>query len=109
MAYDEGLAQRIRDSLPRGVVLEEKKMFGGLCFLDRGNMACGIVRDELMLRLDNDLASAALTEPHTRPMDFTKKPIKSMLFVEAEGIADDNQLREWVGRALAFTATLPAK
>lgn len=106
MAFDEALAARVRDALPGHCT--EKRMFGGLCFLDRGNMACGIVGDTLMLRM-GDAAEAALREPHARPMDFTGRPMKGMLFVEPEGVADDDQLRDWVGRALAFTASLPAK
>lgn len=106
MAYDEGLAGRMRGALPGHVT--ERKMFGGLCFLDRGNMCCGIVGDDLMLRM-GDGAEAALREPFTRPMDFTGRPMKGLLFVAAEGIADDDQLRDWTERALAFTGTLPAK
>ena len=106
MAFDPALADRVRDALPRHVT--EKRMFGGLCFLDRGNMACGIVGDALMLRM-GEAAEAARREPHTRPMDFTGRPMKGMLFVDAEGVADDDRLRAWVGRSLAFTATLPAK
>ena len=106
MAFDEALAERVRDALPGHAT--EKRMFGGLCFLDRGNMVCGIVGDDLMLRLGAD-AEAALAEPHARPMDFTGRPMKGMVFVAPEGVADDSQLRDWVGRALAFTASLPAK
>ncbi len=107
MAYDEGLAQRMRDALPAHV--SEKKMFGGLCFLDRGNMACGIVGDKLMLRLTKELVAEYRREPETADMDFTGRPMPSMMYVLPEGIADDDQLRRWVERALDFTATLPAK
>lgn len=108
MAYDEGLAQRIRDATPRGVDWTERKMFGGLCFMHRGHMTYGIVGDDLMLRMGED-AEAALAEPHTRPMDFTGKPMRGMLYVSAEGVADDDQLRAWIERALAFNVRQPAK
>ncbi|MGB0652507.1 MAG: TfoX/Sxy family protein [Thermoplasmatota archaeon] len=107
MGYDEGLAERIADCLPAHAT--ERKMFGGICYLDRGNMACGIVDDKLMLRLSKELAAEYRKEPHTAPMDFTGRPMPSMMYVEAEGIADDSQLRMWVDRAFAFTKDLPAK
>lgn len=106
MAYDEGLAARVRDA--SRVAWTEKRMFGGLCFMHRGHMVCGIVGDRLMLRMGDD-AEAALREPHTAPMDFTGKPLRGMLYVEAEGVADDDQLRGWVERALQWNAVQPAK
>ncbi len=109
MAYDEALADRIRDAVPRGVTLDEKKMFGGLCYLLHGNMACGIVGDRLMLRLSKDLVAQYRKEPDTADMDFTSRPMPSMMYVEPDGIADDDQLRLWVERALDFAATLPPK
>ncbi len=109
MAYDEHLADRIRDNLPRGVAVTEKKMFGGLCLLDRGNMACGIVEDKLMLRLTKELAARYRKEPFTADMDFTKRPMPSMMYVLPEAIAEDDALRMWLRRAFEFTATLPAK
>ncbi len=107
MSYDAGLAERILDCLPAHA--KSKKMFGGICYLDRGNMACGIIEDKLMLRLTKELVAEYRKEPHTADMDFTKRPMPSMMYVTAEGIADDDQLRDWVGRAFAFTAGLPAK
>jgi len=109
MAYEEALADRIRDAVPRGVILDEKKMFGGLCYLLHGNMACGIVGDRLMLRLSRELVQEYRKEPDTADMDFTGRPMPSMMYVEPDGIADDDQLRTWVERALDFAATLPPK
>ncbi len=83
-------------------------MFGGLAFMFRGHMTCGIVGDDLMLRL-GDEAQEALREPHTRPMDFTGKPMRTMLYVSPEGVADDDQLRAWIERALAVNQRQPAK
>ncbi len=107
MSFDEGLAERMADCLPKHAT--QKKMFGGICYLDRGNMACGIVEDKLMLRLSKELVAEYRQEPYTADMDFTGRPMPSMMYVEAEGIADDSELREWVERAFAFTAGLPSK
>ena len=71
MAYDEELAERVRDVLATEDGLTERKMFGGLAFMVRGRMACGIVGNDLMLRLGADSAERALERPHARPMDFT--------------------------------------
>src|SRR5258708_36368521 len=90
MAYDLGLADRIRVVLGHLGDFSERKMFGGLCFLVSGRMCCGIVKSDLMLRLTPETAAAALREPHTRPMDFTGKPMKSMIYVEAAGIDSDS-------------------
>lgn len=109
MAYSEKLAARIRQTLaPRPDVME-RKMFGGLAFMLRGNMCCGVVGDMLMLRLGADGAAAALNEPHTRPMDFTGKVMKSMVYVGPEGIATPQDLNRWVNRGADYAASLPPK
>ena len=87
----------------------EIKMFGGLCFTINGNMCCGVAKQDLMLRLGNDGAADALEEPHVRPMDFTGRPLRSMVFVAARGVAQDDALRNWVNRAVTFALTLPPK
>ena len=84
-------------------------MFGGIAFLVGGHMACGVVGDELMLRLGADGADVALGEPHVRPMDFTGRPMSTMVFVGPAGIASDAALAGWIGRALAYVQTLPPK
>ncbi len=99
MAYDLGLADRTRVVLGTLGEFSERKMFGGLCFLVNGHMCCGIVKSDLMLRLTPEIAEAALREPHTRPMDFTGKPMKSMIYVEATGIDSDSSLERWVRSA----------
>jgi TfoX/Sxy family transcriptional regulator of competence genes len=99
MAYDPHLADRIRVVLGHAGDFSERKMFGGLCFLVNGHMCCGIVKHDLMLRLTPETAAAALREPHTRLMDFTGKPIKSMIYVEAAGIDSDSSLEKWVRTA----------
>jgi TfoX/Sxy family transcriptional regulator of competence genes len=109
MAYDESVAVRVREVLAGRKGVSEKKMFGGLAFLIRGHMCCGVLADTLVLRLGEDGAALALREPGTRPMDFTEKPMKSMVYVNPAGFASDKALRDWVGRALAFVSSLPAK
>jgi TfoX/Sxy family transcriptional regulator of competence genes len=109
VAYDEQLATRIRDALSESGDLAERKMFGGIAFLLHGNMVCGVVGDTLMLRLGPDGADAALDEPHTRPMDFTGRPSRNMVYVDPAGSATDEALQGWIDRAVAFVETLPPK
>lgn len=109
MAYDEILAERIRTILARRKGITERKMFGGLCFMASGNMACGIVKDELMVRVGPDRYEEALAEPHARPMDFTKRPLKGMVYVSTKGIRTDEGLKTWVDRGMKFARSLPAK
>ncbi len=109
MAYDEMLAERIRTLLARRKNITERKMFGGLCFMAGGNMACGIVKQELMVRVGADAHADALAQPHARPMDFTKRPMKGMVYVAVEGIATDQSLKAWVDRGMKFARSLPAK
>lgn len=109
MAYREEVAERIRDLLKRRRGVTERKMFGGIAFLYNGHMYCGVNGEDLMLRLGNDESAKALTEPHTRPMDFTGKPLKSMVYVNPEGYDADDDLQAWVDRALQFAKTLPPK
>jgi len=109
MAYDEGLADRIRTVLGRKGGVSERKMFGGLCFMVNGNMCCGIVGNDLMLRLTPEAVSAALRQPHTRPMDFTGKPMKAMIYVAAAGLDSDESLETWIQSAERIARTMPAK
>ena len=103
------LAERIRRILGRRRGLSEKKMFGGLSFLIRGNMCCGVVRDELMLRVGPAGYEAALSRPHAREMDFTGRPLKGYVYVSAQGLASDQALKSWVDRGVEFARSLPAK
>jgi TfoX/Sxy family transcriptional regulator of competence genes len=109
MAYDEALADRIRDALAAREDVTEQKMFGGLAFMVSGNMCCGVIGSDAMLRLGEDGADAALDEPHTRPMDFTGRPMKSMVYVAPAGLADGPSVQRWVDRAVAFATSLPPK
>lgn len=108
MAYDENLADRVRAILAPEPRLGERKMFGGLAFMIDGHMCCGIVGSDLMLRLGHDGTEAALERRHVRPMDFTGRPMTSMVYVAPEGLRGA-ALRRWVEKATAFARTLPPK
>lgn len=109
MAYDEKLAARVRKALGRRKGLKEQKMFGGLAFMLCGHMCCGVMDDELMLRLGPDLAAKALSRAHTRPVDFTGRVMKSMIMVAPAGHKTDATLKRWVNEAAGFAASLPPK
>ena len=109
MAYNETLAARVRQILSSVMGFSERKMFGGLCFLIYGNMCCGVLKNELVLRLDPELARETLGGPHTRPMDFTGRPMKGFVFIEGAGLRTDRQLRDLVSMALSFAQSLPRK
>ena len=109
MAYDEGLAERLRDVLSEQIGVTEKKMFGGLAFLWHGHMFCGIAGEDLMVRVGAERYEQALSEPHTRVMDFTGRPMKGYVYVESEGFEADDQLKNWAHRGLEFVLSLPPK
>ena len=109
MAYNEKLAERVRTALAGEGEFVEKKMFGGLAFLLRGNMACGVTKDDLMLRVGVDQHEEALALPFARAMDFTGKPMKGFVFVAAEGCKTAGALGKCLALALEFAETLPTK
>jgi hypothetical protein len=109
MAFDESLAARIRAALTRRKGIDEKKMFGGVCFLLNGNLLVGVWKDSLIARLGPDEGEAALLEPHVRVFDITGRPMRNWVLVEPEGVEDDDQLRAWIERATKFVRTLPKK
>jgi hypothetical protein len=109
MAYDVALAARVRKVLAPRADLVEKHMFGGVCFMVRGHMCCGVADASLMVRLDPAEADALADEPHVRPMDFTGRPMRGFLFVDAEGLASPAALRAWVGRTTSYAESKPVK
>jgi TfoX/Sxy family transcriptional regulator of competence genes len=109
MPYDEILAGRIRDELGQQPGLVEKKMFGGVGFLVHGNMACGVNKDMLIVRVGPEAYEESLQYPHTRPFDFTGRAMKGWVMVEPAGLASDADLKEWVAQGLNFALTLPPK
>lgn len=108
MPYDKKLAARITKILA-GKDVTERKMFGGIAYMTGGNMAVGIVRDELMVRVGPDGFEDTLAQPHARPMDFTGRPMKGMVYVGTQGIAKDADLRKWVERGLKYASSLPSR
>ncbi len=109
MAYDEGLAQRIREALADADGLSERRMFGGIAFMLHGNMAVGISGDELMVRVGPEAYDEALAQPHARVFDMTGRVMRGWVVVAAEGIADDAALGEWVRRGANYARSLPPK
>jgi TfoX/Sxy family transcriptional regulator of competence genes len=109
MAFDERLAARIRGVLAGREAIREQRMFGGVAFMDRGNMVVGITRDELMARVGAAAVEGALGEPGAHPMCMGERTMAGMVGVAPAGIATDEQLRTWVERCLVFTDTLPPK
>ena len=110
MAINEELAHRVREMLSDRDDVKERKMFGGLCFMVSGHMACGITKSsDLMIRTGKEKHEQALAEPHARPMDFTGRPMKGMVFVGEEGYTADDDLQKWVGYGVDYVSTLPPK
>ncbi len=109
MAFDEDLAGRVRLVLADAPDLYERRMFGGLAFMLSEHMVCGIVGDELMLRLGPEAAGRALDGPYVRPMDFTGRPMKAMVLVAPAALSADDELLGWLAAAREFVGSLPPK
>jgi hypothetical protein len=109
MAYDETLADRIREALAAERGVHEIKMMGGLCFMVGGHMALGIVGEELMVRVGPEGYERALGRKHAREMDFTGRSMKGFVFVAPDGIKTKRSLESWTAPAAAFAKSLPPK
>ena len=109
MAYDEELAERVRDLLTVRADVSEREMFGGVGFMVAGNMCCGVLGHDLIVRLDPEDAEAALAEPDVRVFDYSGRPMKGWLFVGPKATAGEAALAGWVDAAFAFAATLPVR
>lgn len=109
MAYDEGVAQRMRELMEDIPGVSEKKMFGGIAFMVNGNMCSGVVKTELMIRVGPDGYEDALQQRHAREMDFTGKPMKGFVYVGEKGFESDYDLKGWIDCAYQFVSTLPIK
>jgi TfoX/Sxy family transcriptional regulator of competence genes len=108
MAYNLKLAEQIRSEL-NGIPFVEKKMFGGIGFLLNGNLACGVNKDDLIVRVDPEKHSVLLKKPHAKPFNMTGRPMKGWLLVKAEGFKTDQQLNAWIKEGVEFASTLPPK
>src|SRR6266571_1171766 len=102
MAYDENLAERIRQRLARRKNIEEKKMFGGVGFLLSGNMLVGVWKDSLIVRLGPEESDDAMKEPHVKAFDITGRAMKGWVLVAPDGIEADEPLKAWIQRAETF-------
>ena len=109
MAYNEDLADRVRNVLAERKDVTERKMFGGLAFMLGGNMCCGVMKDDLVVRVGPERYEDTLAEPHARPMDFTGRPLRGMVYVGPEGCRTDTAVAKWVRRGVDFAASLPPK
>ena len=101
MAFDDGLAERIRSVLEARSDVDERRMFGGICFLVAGKMACGVMGDELLVRVEPVDAVALASETGVRRADMAGRPMKGWLLVAPEVTADDGDLERWVRRGEA--------
>jgi len=109
MAYDEELADRIQDVLAGQPGLVAKKMFGGVGYMVQGNMACGVHKDMLVVRVGLDAYDQSMGYPHTRPFDMTGRAMKGWVMVEPDGFASEADLKDWGNSGLNFALTLPQK
>jgi TfoX/Sxy family transcriptional regulator of competence genes len=109
MAYDEALASRVRETLGDNPEISERQMFGGIAFMLSGNMAVGVSKDDLMVRIDPDDQDEALAQPGVRVFDMTGRPMKGWILVAPEATEDDADLQRWVESGLDFAGSLPPK
>ena len=109
MAYNEELALRVRQFLREQTGVVERKIFGGLWFMAYGSMCCGVMGDEIIVRVGAERYEDSLQLPHTRAMDFTGKPMRGFTVVGSEGIVSEEGLDEWVARGVEFAVSLPPK
>ena len=109
MSYDERLVQRVSAELGLTESVVAKKMFGGVCFMVRGNMACGVHRDDLIVRVGPASYEKALAQPHIGVFDLTGRPMSGWIVVKPEGCQKDSDLRAWVKQGVDHALTLPAK
>lgn len=109
MAYDEGLAQRVRELIENRPGYQEKSMFGGIGFLLHGNMACGVIREDLIVRVGADRYTDALLKSHVELFDITGRAMTGWVIVKAPGYRTDSDLASWVNQGTEYALSLPAK
>jgi hypothetical protein len=109
VAFDEGLGERVRAVFGGAPDVTERRMFGGLAFMVAGNMACGVLGDDLMVRVARDDYETTLALPHARQMDLTGRPMRGFVVVDGAGVAEDEDLGAWVERGVGFVRSLPPK
>jgi hypothetical protein len=109
MTYNKNLSLRINKLLAENPALVEKKMFGGVGYLLQGNMACGVNKDDLIVRIGPESYGQAVIRPHVRPFDITGRPMKGWILVSPAGYNADEDLSAWVEQGVSFALSLPAK
>lgn len=109
MAYDEKLAERVREVLGKSKAVTEKKMFGGLCFLYNGNMMGGVLKNDLIVKYDKAEHEKILAQKHVRPFDFSGRPMAGIAYVAPAGLKTKRDLAKWVEMSKAHAASLPKK
>src|SRR5215210_6297704 len=109
MAYDEDLAARVSDAIGVRPDVVERKMFGGIAWMLSGNMAVGVIREELLVRLPHDEAAEALLESNVRPFEMGRGTARGFVLVAPDAVADEDALGRWVDRGADFAASLPPK
>jgi TfoX/Sxy family transcriptional regulator of competence genes len=109
MPYDEALTARVRKALEKKPGVVEKKMFGGIGFLLQGNMACGVNKEALIVRVGPDKYTGALARPGAKPFDLTGKPMAGWILVDEKGFSSEKDLNDWIELGVAFASSLPAK
>jgi TfoX/Sxy family transcriptional regulator of competence genes len=109
MPYDEILADRVEALLKNKRSVTEKKMFGGLCFMVNGNMACGVEKNKLVVRVGPGNYEKILKQKYVRKMDFTGKPLKGFIYVMPEGLRRTDSLQKWIDKGIQFARSLPKK
>jgi TfoX/Sxy family transcriptional regulator of competence genes len=107
VAYDEALAERVRAELLPVSNVEEKKMFGGVTFMVSGQMCCGVLKNDLVVKTGPDGFDELVARPHVRPFDFSGRPMVGMVYVASPGVDTDEQLHEWIARGLDFVKQHP--
>jgi len=109
MAYNKQTAERVRNLMADQPGFVEKKMFGGVGFLLHGNMACGVNKEHLVVRVGPDNYSDAVMRPHAHPFDITGREMKGWVMISPTGYANETDLTEWVQSGIDFALTLPPK
>ncbi len=109
MAYDTKLCERIRAQLKGTRGLEEKKMFGGVGFMINGNMACGVQKDDLVIRINPDKHGETMKRPHTKPFMARGRSMAGWILISPEGCKTDQALVDWIQMGAGFAKSLPPK
>jgi TfoX/Sxy family transcriptional regulator of competence genes len=109
MPYNQAIEARIENMVSSWENIDSKKMFGGICYLLKGNMFCGVYKNFLILRLGEENAVKALPLPFVNPFDITGRPMKGWIMVEQDGFKTNEELEAWLNQAKEFVHTLPAK